>query len=420
MHFSKKTENILICLIDGFEKYMNETVDVKKSRLNQIILSLYYDIIASHNLVNYVYKNITLNVKKHPQKKKKELFTSYYIPKDIVENIKETEKGSISYECSMKGHKICIHFIIFDENDYQNTQKYKEYIKKILTWLNMAFLCTSCVCSKILNIYIYPTTYKKVLPKKNINILSPENCNTAVTTGCIESSSIIIYRKEEWFKVFIHETFHSLGLDFATMSTEPFEHQLKTIFPLKITDLRLYESYTEFWANIMNCLFGAFYLLNHEESKPEKENKFLLYSYFCIQLEQFFSLFQCVKILKFMGLKYKHLYNTDNISIQCRNTLFKEKNTHIFSYYILKCIFLFYYCDFLDWCRQNNCNTFGFLKTKMNLNSLFFFIKNRYKQESFLKKLDDMKLFIVEKRENEPLICQELLKTMRMTICEWD
>ena len=420
MRFSKKTENIMICLIDEFEKYMDNIKSKNKECLDQILLSLYYDIIASRNLIHYIYKNITLDIKKYPHKKKTELFTSYYIPKKIIAEIKDKEKGSISYECGMKGHNICIHFIIFDEKDFQNTQKYTDYIKKILIWLNLAFQCTSCVCSKNLNIHIYPVTQKKVLPQRMLDILSPENCNTAVTTGCIESSDIIIFRKEEWFKVFLHETFHSLGLDFATMSTTHFNRQFKTLFPLKITDLRLYEAYTEVWANLMNCLFGAFNLLNEKDSQAEQEKNFLLYSYFCIQLEQFFSLFQCVKILKFMGLKYTHLYNTDNISIQCRNALFKEKDTHVFSYYILKCILLFNYSDFFDWCKKNNCNTFGFLKTKSNLNNFFSFIKERYNQDSFLKKINDMRLFMIKKRTNEPIMCQELLKTMRMTICEWD
>ena len=31
-------------------------------------------------------------------------------------------------------------------------------------------------------------------------------------------SEIIIFRNEEWFKVFVHETFHLFGVDFSNMS----------------------------------------------------------------------------------------------------------------------------------------------------------------------------------------------------------
>ena len=102
------------------------------------------------------------------------------------------------------------------------------------------------------------TDFKKKLPEKSVDILSPINCNTAVTTGCLEKTEIIIYRKEEWFKVFIHETFHSLGLDFANYSTAEFENGIKSIFPLKNLDIT--ETYAEFWGTILNCAFCSYNL----------------------------------------------------------------------------------------------------------------------------------------------------------------
>jgi len=420
MHFSDETKKLLSCFIDEFEMYMNEPINVNKTRLDQILLSLYYDIIASHNFIDYIYKNINLKINKYPPLKEDSLFSAYYMPPSITKEIKDHEKGSISYTCHMKSHKIKIYFIIFDENEYEQLPKYEKYVKKMLTWLNMGFLCTSCSCSKNLSIYIYPTNQKKKLPLRIITALGPKNCNSAVTTGCVEDSSIIIFRKEEWFKVFIHETFHALGLDFVNISLDKFNSQIKSIFPLKIPDLRLYEAYTEFWATIMNCLFGAFYLLDDDKNKLKKQTDFLVYSYFLFQIEQFFSLFQCVKVLKFMGLRYELLYKMDNTSVQCRNSLYKEKNTHVFSYYILKCLFMFYYYDFLDWCRVSNCNTFGFLKTPYNLESLFQFIKKRYKNDYFLEKLARMRLFIIKNRIKKEEGCVELFKTTRMTICEWD
>ena len=53
MRFSTKTENIMSCLINEFEKYMNNIESINKERLDQILLSLYYDIIASRNLIQF-------------------------------------------------------------------------------------------------------------------------------------------------------------------------------------------------------------------------------------------------------------------------------------------------------------------------------------------------------------------------------
>ena len=72
----------------------------------------------------------------------------------------------------------------------------------------------SSECVSKINIVIYLTPFKKVLPDNSIAILDVENANSAVTLACHNPGEIIIYRKEEWFKVFIHETFHSFGLDF--------------------------------------------------------------------------------------------------------------------------------------------------------------------------------------------------------------
>ena len=68
-------------------------------------------------------------------------------------------------------------------------------------------------CAKKLDIYLYFTPFKKTLPTRNTEILNVKHVNTAFAFQCAPSGEIVIYRKEEWMKVFIHETFHSFGLD---------------------------------------------------------------------------------------------------------------------------------------------------------------------------------------------------------------
>ena len=48
-----------------------------------------------------------------------------------------------------------------------------------------------------------------------MKVLDQDNCNTAVTYACAIKGECLIYRKEEWFKVLIHETMHALCLDFS-------------------------------------------------------------------------------------------------------------------------------------------------------------------------------------------------------------
>ena len=52
-----------------------------------------------------------------------------------------------------------------------------------------------------------------------INVLEPININGGVSNVCVKNSlsEIVIFRREEWFKVLIHETFHNYGLDFSDL-----------------------------------------------------------------------------------------------------------------------------------------------------------------------------------------------------------
>ena len=65
-----------------------------------------------------------------------------------------------------------------------------------------------------MNIYIFLTDLKKKLPEHTGQEIGKINVNTGFTMTCRPKSNIVIYRKEEWFKVLIHETFHNFGLDF--------------------------------------------------------------------------------------------------------------------------------------------------------------------------------------------------------------
>ena len=90
-----------------------------------------------------------------------------------------------------------------------------------------------------------------------------------------------------------------------------------------------------------NGLISAYFLTDKKE-----EEEFYLYSEFCIRFEQIFSLFQMIKILDFMGLTYRNLYDNDNISNSIRRYLFKEK-TNVFAYYIIKNVLLYNNAEFL-------------------------------------------------------------------------
>ena len=417
MNFSEESEEITKLLLP-----LVNTVLVKKSPLQQKkvdnILKIFYNEIKLADI--WASSKKTLNEIKSYLKKGESnkiapnwiMNESKYMPEHIRNYIIDKLNGYMVYTCAIGDRKVEIYFgLMGDMSD-----KFDLYIRKMITWLKIAFKYAPEQCSKELKVYCFLTPFKKKLPKNQFTTISQDHCNSAVTTSCAPHGEIIIYRKEEFMKVFIHETFHTLGLDFSNMPLISFNKKIKQLFPIK-SEFNLFEAYAEFWASTMNSLMSAYFLTDNKT-----EEDFYLYSEFCIQFEQIFSLFQMIKILDFMGISYNNLYNKDNISNGVRRYLFKEK-TNVFAYYIIKNILLYNNSDFLLWCKKHNGGEklLTFNKTKLNLDEFIDFIVLKYQDPQFLKDIEKMRSFLrKQKGNNSHPQYNKLVKTMRMSICEMD
>jgi hypothetical protein len=242
--------------------------------------------------------------------------------------------------------------------------------------------------------------------------LDETHANTAFTTTCPRESEIVIFRKEEWFKVLIHETFHNFGLDFSGMNTDKCTTDMLNIFPVD-SDVNLYESYAEFWAEIVNALFCSFFKLKNKNNIDE----FLEHSEYFINLERTHGFFQLVKTLDYMGLNYETLVKKDKQSAVKREALYKEK-TSILAYYVIKTILMNNYQGFLDWCQINNYKLYDFKKTQPNIDKFCLFIKQNYKSNAMLGNVDRMEHFFMNIKPNNKEKYNFIMKTMRMSICE--
>ena len=135
------------------------------------------------------------------------------------------------------------------------------YMKLIIAWFIFIDKYKTKTCGNYLTITICLTPFKKEIYPGD-KILGPKNVNTGVTTACSENSTIFIYRKEEWFKVLLHETFHNYNLDFTMLNLSNAQMQLKKMFPIE-SDFLISEIYAEFWAIY---LFSLFYSVWHSIS----------------------------------------------------------------------------------------------------------------------------------------------------------
>ena len=299
------------------------------------------------------------------------MYDSYFFPNEIKTYIHENATYSLQFTFTIKKRAINIYFIVFEHVTQECINMLNQHVYMIYMWLHILDSFSLKKCSKTLELYIYFTPFEKKLPDNQLIVLGSEHVNTAYTTGCKANTEIVLYRKEEWFKVFIHETFHNFGLDFSDMNLNLVNNHLKEIFNVGI-EFNLYESYCETWARIMNTMIYSY--LNLDTKHKSHYETFKTSFIYNMERECYHSLYQSLKILNFMDLNFKRIVHktADNIGI-CK-LLYKE-DTSVFSYYIITSLLINNFLDFLDWCYKNNNILLQFKKTPGNLDKYIEFIK---------------------------------------------
>ena len=415
MKLSKNSKQLMLFFTKN--KHINNINQTKRTDI--ILNELYNDILNAYTYLNNLkqkgryYTITTKTVLTATQISKPQNFNSNSFPELVRKHIDELTMSELTYHFSLYGRNIKVHFIVEDNNVELQLETYNKYVDSIIMWLFILNQYASKQCASSLVIYLYFTSLEKKIPNSNIFILDEINVNTAFTSTCPKDSEIVVFRKEEWFKVFIHETFHNFALDFSDMNNNDVHKCILDIFKVD-SNVNLYEAYTEFWAEIMNALFCSFFSLKNKNDIDD----FLSNAEFFINFERTFSFFQLVKTLHFMGLTYKDLYSETERSRILRENLYKEK-TNVLSYYIIKTVLINNYQGFLSWCKTNNLSLLQFKKTIKNQSEFCKFIANHYKSSSMLNGVSETKSFLNElNKKSKKINLSYVLSNLRMSICE--
>ena len=272
----------------------NKCLSSSQTKKTDSILKIIYDEIKNGvsyvntkkaNMGNKFYKVSVKQITNKEQIVWPVTFSKDAFTPEVITHIDKNSNGILTYKFNMYNRNISIIFIIEDNNVADLIETYNKYVDYMLVWLYIANIHSSKQCAKQLKIYIYHTSLLKQFPETNIQTLNQNNINTGFCMSCPLDSEIVVFRKEEWFKVFIHETFHNFGLDFSSMNISIFNEKILQIFPVN-SEVNLFESYTEFWARIINALFCSYINI---------KKKMILMSF--IQMRSFLSIWR--KILLF-------------------------------------------------------------------------------------------------------------------------
>ena len=126
-----------------------------------------------------------------------------------------------------------------------------------------------------------------------------------------------------------------------------------------------------------------------------------------------------VKVLKFMNMSYKNLYEKSTNSEYIRKTMYKEE-TSVLSYYIITLILFNNYQEFLSWCNTNNTVLLQFKKTISNLDSFCKFIEKKHNSKTILDGVSCTEKLMIKVNRNSKKK-KDLLyiaNNLRMTMCE--
>jgi len=429
MPFSCDSEEMMTFMMSDFSRFLKKRTPEEEERLDRIMRNFYNDIGIAHHYIALMWRlnRIKREVREiHTQHEvnHSSLIKSSFVPERIQTYIKANVKGILEYSGSICGKSVKISLYLMTNSQFNELGKYDKLVLRMMTWLRFIFPFMRRKCCTTLKVFGYMTPIKKQTPSYTFTIIGPSHANSGLTNECPVNGEICIYRQEEFFKVFMHESFHSLGMDFSGMPATALTNKMKKLFPITST-MDTSEAYSEFWACIMNCLFTAYYLTADSKNIGQSifledvktRDDFLLYADYCIHFEVMFALFQCIKVLRCMGLYYTGLYKKDKISTKTRQYLYKEE-TNVFAYYILKALLLFNNYDFMVWCGINNDNILSFSRRQENLSKFYTFIADRHDQDDFVKQIEKMYLVfkqLEDKKSNDDAV---MLRTMRMSIIE--
>lgn len=303
--------------------YLKNNINFSKHKKYSKLLFSYIKKSYIHNLSNKIIQNkIDISKYKYPP-------PSAFFSEVQINYIKNTTNIILSYNITTYyNRKINIIFGLPNEILIYNINN---YINNIISWINICDTFCKTKEKNSIKISIFLSDMKKTLPENKYTILGCNEINSGYTIlNSDNSREIVIYRREEWFKVLIHEVIHAFSIFKLSLYDFTF---LKEYFKINSKFL-LDEAYTETYARIIYCAYNSY---NREKNISfELFHKSFVAS---LEIERLYSIYTMNLILNYMDLTY--------VDIILKHQSKYRENTNVLMYYIIPAILLFDISDFL-------------------------------------------------------------------------
>lgn len=197
--------------------------------------------------------------------------------------------------------------------------KVKDFIKNALRLMNISLNRRNRRNNRV-NIVVFDTQIRKALPETGKCIESVHvNSGYCYMASREDETNIVIYRRQEFCKVLVHELIHFFDLI-------PVSNRLQTYYNIKFSSLKntlnVNEAFVELEALLIHCK-----VLAHKQGKE---------LYAVIEEEYLFSANEVKKILKQQNTDIHRILN---------DSFEWNENTNAFAYFVLKHILLHTYLN---------------------------------------------------------------------------
>ena len=354
-------------------------------------------------LSKYIYNNISLSIKQqetitHDYQlldfKRSKITNNKFMSKKIVTQI--NKELNFLYKIHFNYKNIDFYINIYFENTI-DIEKYLYYLKLVICF------CLNEIENKenkkfFLNLFLLKDK-KEVDMSKFMHNITPDHINSGYCSHSENNMNIVIYRKEEWIKVFLHECMHAFNMDFHKENIE-FKYIFNETFFIN-SDFLVYESFVEFWAKIINCALFTYHL----KPKITFDNFHKIFT-LNINIERIFSIIQANKLLKLFDLSYSNIIDKKYEKIN--KNLYRE-NTNAFCYYIITAIMMCKLEHTLQWYDIHNINTINFDKSERQILIFCYYLNQLAKNKEIIDKITYLDVNKIQQ-----------VNSMRMTIFEID
>jgi len=401
-----------------FLKNMNNIEETKLTSKNKRIMREFYNLLKKFDINLDNTKQISIEQTIIDTNNKQEIINKYTFLNDhsifLSRNIQNLIKSKLCYLYTFKINIGSLFFttniFILNHNEY-NVEQMKVKIIQLLFFISN-FITNRKL--RTLEINIILTKLKKELPTNPNEILDSYHINTGVTWPCKSEGEILVYREEEWFKVLIHELFHSMCFDFSQLNINKLiKDKITKMFFIKNSYFSVTETYCEFWANIINSILMSYNI-------TDNFNDFLYQFEIFNTFEKYFSIFQSIKVLNHMNLTYEILISKSNIHKKLSIQNYKEK-TNVLGYFIIKMIWLFYTNEmFLFFSDTHEKNIINSNKNYNYLTLLINKTSQLYNKRKLLKEIKKYSKIFNQLTIDIPIIDSQIdiTRSLRMTVVE--